>query len=129
MNYLLPGFESINRIESILSLTRISSPEVIAALKLHYTTSLPAERCTARHKVELSNFVRNQKKLEKTAAVIESVKAIDWQKQMAKLSAAESRISELEDLVIRAADYLNASGINESLEAEMYKIIHRESAL
>jgi hypothetical protein len=129
MNYLLPGFESINRIESILSLTRISSPEVIAALKLHYTTSLPAERCTARHKVKLSNFVRNQKKLEKTAAVIESVKAIDWEKHQAKLTAAEDRVTELEALIERASNYLNAIGMNEELEAEMYKIIHRESAL
>lgn len=53
MNYLLPGFESKRRIELLLSLTRISSPYVIAALTLHYTSALPAERAAARHGIEV----------------------------------------------------------------------------
>lgn len=80
MNYLLPGFESKRRIELLLSLTRISSPEVIAALTLHYTSSLPAERAAARHGIEVSNFMRGQKKLEQIAATVEAIKAIDWAK-------------------------------------------------
>ncbi|QYK07600.1 hypothetical protein [Shewanella mangrovisoli] len=80
MNYLLPGFESKRRIELLLSLTRISSPDVIAALTLHYTSALPAERAAARHGIEVSNFVRGQKKLEQIAAKVEAIKAIDWAK-------------------------------------------------
>ncbi|AVV81927.1 hypothetical protein SPWS13_0041 [Shewanella putrefaciens] len=41
MNHLLPGFESKQRIELLLSLTRISSPEVIAALTLHTPAPCP----------------------------------------------------------------------------------------
>ena len=80
MNYLLPGFESKRRIELLLSLTRISSPDVIAALTLHYTSALPAERAAARHGIEVSNFMRGQKKLEQIAAKVEAIKAIDWAK-------------------------------------------------
>jgi hypothetical protein len=120
MNYLLPGFESTKRLTLILSLTRISSPDVISALTLHYTTSLPAERAAARHQIELSNLVRNQKKLEKVAATIESIKSIDWEKHQARLTAAENRVTELEALIERASSYLNAIGMNEELEAELY---------
>ncbi|QYX66358.1 hypothetical protein K2227_08580 [Shewanella putrefaciens] len=80
MNHLLPGFESQERVALLLSLTRISSPEVIAALTLHYTSALPAERAAARHGIELSNFMRGQKKLEQIAATVEAIKAIDWVK-------------------------------------------------
>ncbi|MCU7976445.1 hypothetical protein L5M43_14480 [Shewanella sp. SW36] len=80
MNHLLPGFESQERVALLLSLTRISSPEVIAALTLHYTSALPAERAAARHGIELSNFMRGQKKLEQIAATVEAIKAIDWAK-------------------------------------------------
>lgn len=80
MNYLLPGFESKRRIELLLSLTRISSPDVIAALTLHYTSALPAERAAARHGIEVSNFMHGQKKLEQIAATVEAIKAIDWAK-------------------------------------------------
>ncbi|MGL6124627.1 MAG: hypothetical protein ACRC1W_16890 [Shewanella sp.] len=96
MNHLLPGFESKQRVTLLLSLTRISSPEVIAALTLHYTSALPAERAAARHGIELSNFMRGQKKLEQIAATVEAIKAIDWEKHLAKFSAANARIVELE---------------------------------
>ncbi|MEM6230697.1 hypothetical protein [Shewanella scandinavica] len=85
MNHLLPGFESKQRVELLLSLTRISSPEVIAALTLHYTSALPAERAAARHGIELSNFMRGQKKLEQIAATVEAIKAIDWAKLQSPL--------------------------------------------
>ncbi|ABX50566.1 hypothetical protein ACRN94_19810 [Shewanella baltica] len=84
MNHLLPGFESQERVALLLSLTRISSPEVIAALTLHYTSALPAERAAARHGIELSNFMRGQKKLEQIAATVEAIKAIDWAKLQSK---------------------------------------------
>ncbi|WP_346345251.1 hypothetical protein [Shewanella sp. NKUCC06_TVS] len=52
----------------------------IGALTLHYTSALPAERAAARHGIELSNFMRGQKKLEQIAATVEAIKAIDWVK-------------------------------------------------
>lgn len=92
MYYLLPGFESKRRIELLLSLTRISSPDVIAALTLHYTSALPAERAAARHGIEVSNFMRGQKKLEQIAAKVEAIKAIDW----AKLQSAPLQSTSLQ---------------------------------
>lgn len=80
MNRLLPGFESAKRLDLLLSLTKISSPEVIAALKLHYTTALPTERAAARLGIESSNFNRGQKRLEEVAAIVEAIKEIDWDK-------------------------------------------------
>jgi hypothetical protein len=80
MKYLLPGFEAKKRLELLLSLTRIRSKDVIAALMDHYTTSLPAEQAAAEHNIALSNLVRNQKRLEAVAATVESIKVIDWAK-------------------------------------------------
>lgn len=96
MNRLLPGFESKQRIELLLSLTRITSPEVVAALTLHYSSALPAERAAARHHIALSNFMRGQTRLERVAATIESIKELDWEKHLAKLAAAKARIAQLE---------------------------------
>ncbi|MBU1477721.1 MAG: hypothetical protein KJ694_10145 [Gammaproteobacteria bacterium] len=97
MNDLLPGFESQERVALLLSLTRISSPEVIAALTLHYTSALPAERAAARHGIELSNFMRGQKKLEQIAATVEAIKAIDWAKlQLTHLQSSALLTSPLQ---------------------------------
>jgi hypothetical protein len=115
MNRLLPGFESKQRIELLLSLTRINSPAVVAALTLHYSSALPAERAAARHHIALSNFMRGQIRLERVAATIESIKELDWEKHLAKLAAANARIVELE---IQLASYqLTDSGVQQEQPA------------
>ena len=96
MLYLLAGSEPEPKLDLLLSLTRITSEPTIAALKLHYTTDLDPERCAARHFIELSNFNRAQNTLNTTMGVVEAIKEIDWEKHLAKLAAANARITQLE---------------------------------
>jgi len=99
MNLLIPGFESPKRIELMLSLTKISSENLINALMLHYTVTYLESapwRAAIRHDVQLSNFVRGQERLEEVAAIVEKIKELDWEKHLAKLSTATARIAELE---------------------------------
>ncbi|WP_259474710.1 hypothetical protein [Shewanella xiamenensis] len=119
MLYLLAGSEPERKIDLLLSLTRITSEPTIAALKLHYTTGLDAERCAARHRIELSNLMRAQTTLNSIMGVIEAIKELDWEKHLAKLAAANARIAELEQLVSSAANYLYAIGMNEELEQQL----------
>ncbi|MCT8866270.1 hypothetical protein K5M78_02515 [Shewanella xiamenensis] len=108
MLYLLAGSEPERKLDLLLSLTRITSEPTIAALKLHYTTGLAEERCAARHFIELSNLNRAQSTLNSTMGVIEAIKELDWEKHLDKLAAANARITELEQLVSSAANYLYA---------------------
>lgn len=119
MLYLLAGCEPETKLDLLLSLTRITSEPIIAALKLHYTTGLDAERCAARHFIELSNLNRAQSTLNSTMGVIEAIKELDWEKHLDKLAAANARITELEQLVSSAANYLYAIGMNEELEQHL----------
>ncbi|MFB2668888.1 hypothetical protein ACE02U_08875 [Shewanella xiamenensis] len=99
MLYLLAGSEPERKLDLLLSLTRITSEPTIAALKLHYTIGLAEERCAARHFIELSNLNRAQSTLNSTMGVVEAIKEIDWEKHLAKLSAANARIAELEKIL------------------------------
>ncbi|WP_240129201.1 hypothetical protein [Shewanella cutis] len=63
--------------------------------------------------------MRGQERLEEVAAIIESIKELDWEKHLAKLAAANARITELEQLVSRAANYLYEIGMNEELEQQL----------
>ncbi|WP_249553757.1 hypothetical protein [Shewanella sp. 10B] len=119
MLYLLAGCEPEPKLDLLLSLTRITSEPTIAALKLHYTTGLDAERCAARHRIELSNLMRAQTTLNSIMGVIEAIKELDWEKHLAKLATANTRITELEQLVSRAANYLYEIGMNEELEQQL----------
>ena len=119
MLYLLAGSEPERKLDLLLSLTRITSEPTIAALKLHYTTGLAEERCAARHFIELSNLNRAQSTINSTMGIVEAIKEIDWEKHLAKLAAANARITELEQLVSRAANYLYEIGMNEELEQQL----------
>ena len=119
MLYLLAGSEPDRKLDLLLSLTRITSEPTIAALKLHFTTGLDAERCAARHFIELSNLTRAQTTLNSTMGIVEAIKELDWEKHLAKLAAANARITELEQLVSRAANYLYEIGMNEELEQQL----------
>lgn len=122
MNLLIPGFESPERIKLMLSLTKISSENLINELMLHYTVTYLESapwRAAIRHNVQLSNFVRGQERLEEVAAIVEKIKELDWEKHLAKLATANARIAELEQLVSRAANYLYEIGMNEELEQQL----------
>lgn len=102
MAYLMAGFESPKRIELMLSLTKISSENLIKALMFHYTVTYLESapwRAAIKHDVQLSNFVRGQERLEEVAAIVEAIKEIDWEKHLDKLAAANARIAELEKIL------------------------------
>ncbi len=121
MNLLIAGFESPKRIELMLSLTKISSDNLIKALMLHYTVTYLESapwRAVIKHDVQLSNFVRGQERLEEVAATIEAIKEIDWEKHLAKLAAANARIAQLEtQLETQLASYQLTDSIHQISKA------------
>lgn len=63
--------------------------------------------------------MRAQTTLNSIMGVIEAIKELDWEKHLAKLAAANARITKLEQLVSRAANYLYEIGMNEELEQQL----------
>lgn len=88
MNYLLPGQEPLTPIQLLIDLTKMSSQPQIHALIQHDVNGLPAERAAARHRIELSNFVSAQPRLEAVASIVEQIKEIYWQKLNANIKRA-----------------------------------------
>lgn len=78
MNYLLPGGESEQRLELLLSLTGLRSKPVIAALREIYVNGLLPERAAARFGLKKTNLCRDQGKLEAVADTLEALKEIDY---------------------------------------------------
>jgi predicted transcriptional regulator len=77
MNVLLAGHESIERIELLLSLTRIDSKSQVKALKLHLNKGFTPELIASTYGVNKSNFSRVLSKLNATALIVERIKEID----------------------------------------------------
>ncbi|WP_394230164.1 hypothetical protein [Shewanella colwelliana] len=108
MNYLLPGNEPLERMNLIIGFTKMAAGPQIDALVEHYVNGLPAERAAVRFGIELSNFIRAQRRLEEVATNIERVKEIDWarfgyqsQKQAISCQLSDNNIwpAEVERLV------------------------------
>ncbi|GIU22100.1 hypothetical protein [Shewanella sp. MBTL60-007] len=79
MNYLLPGHESLERMQLLINeFTKMNSEPQKNALIEHYVNGLPVERAAARFGIEVSNLVRAQERLEQVASNIEKVKELDW---------------------------------------------------
>ena len=80
MRYLIQGGEDAERLELIISLTKITSENVQQALIDHFKkgSGLSAETAAAVNGVKLSNFMRSINRLEEVAATIERIKEIDW---------------------------------------------------
>jgi hypothetical protein len=80
MRYLIQGGEDADRLDLIISLTKITSENVQQALIDHFKkgSGLAAETAAALNGVQLSNFTRAATRLEEVAASVERIKEIDW---------------------------------------------------
>jgi len=78
MRYITQGGENPERFELLISLTRISSEDIKAALKDYLVTGLADATAAAVNGVPLSNFTRALKTLNDTAATVEKIKELDW---------------------------------------------------
>lgn len=78
MRYITQGSESQERYELLISLTRISSEDIKAALKDYLVTGLADATAASVNGVPLSNFTRALKTLNDTAATVEKIKELDW---------------------------------------------------
>lgn len=78
MRYITQGSESQERYELLISLTRISSEDIKAALKDYLVTGLADATAAAINGVQLSNFTRALKTVNDIAATVEQIKELDW---------------------------------------------------
>jgi hypothetical protein len=78
MRYITQGSESQERYELLISLTRISSEDIKAALKDYLVTGLADATAAAVNGIPLSNFTRALKTLNDTASTVEKIKELDW---------------------------------------------------
>lgn len=80
MKYLYAGSQSNERFELLLSLTRINSDEVVAALFDHLVKGASESSAAIMNGISMSNFNRAFKKLDTVAASVERIKEIDLRK-------------------------------------------------
>ncbi|NWO06912.1 MAG: hypothetical protein HLX50_14805 [Alteromonadaceae bacterium] len=80
MKYLFIGSQSEQRFELLLSLTRINSDDVVAALYDHVVKGASESSAAIMNGISMSNFNRAFKKLDTVAATVEQVKEIDLRK-------------------------------------------------
>jgi hypothetical protein len=80
MIYLIQGSESAERLQLLLRFTKISSPQIIAALKDHFVIGHQETRAAIRNGVKESNLTRAINTLEDVAHNAEMLKELDWVK-------------------------------------------------
>jgi len=80
MNYLLQGGESQERLDLLLSLTKISSEPIIGAITDYLVKGFSESESVAFNGATQSNFNRSMTVLNKTAETVEKIKEIDWSK-------------------------------------------------
>lgn len=76
--YLVPGAESLKRIESIFKLTKIRSEDIREAIIDHLVKGHAEKTAVALNGVDQSNFNRALARLNEAAEVIEEIKEDDW---------------------------------------------------
>ncbi|MCK7458465.1 adhesin biosynthesis transcription regulatory family protein [Idiomarina aminovorans] len=80
MKYLFIGSQSERRFELLLSLTRINSDDVVAALYDHLVKGATESSAAIINGISMSNFNRAFKKLNDVAEAVEHIKEIDFRK-------------------------------------------------
>ncbi len=81
MRYLLAGNESKARVEILISLTSISSEDLVKAIMMHLTTNEGArgiKGAAALCGIEQQNLNRAMVKLNEVAGKVEAIKELDW---------------------------------------------------
>ncbi len=79
MKMLVRGLESAERVNLLLSLTRIESEQIIKALHDYLVNGRTDTGAAAINMIEQSNFNRALSKLNKVASTVEKIKEIDWE--------------------------------------------------
>jgi predicted DNA-binding protein (UPF0251 family) len=77
MKYLYAKSQSVERFNLLLSLTKISSDDVINALYDHLVNGAGESNAATMNGVSQSNFQRAFNKLNKVAEAVENIKVID----------------------------------------------------
>jgi hypothetical protein len=80
MKYLIQGGESAERLQLLLKLTNIESPDIVAALQDHFVTGHQDTVAAVRNNVKKSNLSRAIARLEQVTFTVEQIKELDWQK-------------------------------------------------
>ena len=78
MKYLSQGSQTEDRLFWLLKLTRISSEDVIDALRDHLVVGLAESTAASVNGVKLSNMKRALDTLNAAAEAVEKIKEIDW---------------------------------------------------
>jgi len=78
MKYLLAGNESTERVELLISLTRIESEPLIKAINQHLVNGKPESSAAILNGIPQPNFNRAMVKLNKVAETVEAIKQLDW---------------------------------------------------
>ena len=79
MNYLIAGNESKQRVELLLSLTKITSDQVKDSITDHLCAGYSQRDAVILNGVTQSNFTRAMRTLNDVACIVEKIKALDWQ--------------------------------------------------
>tara|TARA_R110001583_G_scaffold92644_1_gene235311 strand:+ start:25 stop:288 length:264 start_codon:yes stop_codon:yes gene_type:complete len=80
MKYLIQGREPAERLQLLLQLTNIESPDIVATLNDHFVIGHQDTVAAIRNNVKKSNLSRAIARLEQVAFTVEQIKELDWQK-------------------------------------------------
>lgn len=78
MNYLLAGGESKERVQLLLSLTKINSESLQCAIEDHLVTGHSEKDAVLLNGVTQSNFNRAMSRINEVAGIVEKIKELDW---------------------------------------------------
>lgn len=81
MNYLFKGTQTPERLNLLLSLCKISSEDVKAALSDYLVRGIDKKSAALLNGVPAPNFSRAISQLNVKAEVVEQIKEIDWQRK------------------------------------------------
>lgn len=81
MNYLFKGTQTAERLNLLLSLCKISSADIKAALGDYLVRGIDKKSAALLNGVPAPNFSRALSQLNAKAEVVELIKEIDWQKR------------------------------------------------
>ncbi|MCG6443635.1 adhesin biosynthesis transcription regulatory family protein [Vibrio parahaemolyticus] len=75
---MIPGMETEQRVNLLISLTSIRSEPQKQALKQHFVEGLNFSACAALFEITESNFQRAIDRVQQVDSVVESIKELDW---------------------------------------------------
>ena len=78
MNYIVPGNESLERVEKLLELSGIRSEVLIKAIKRHMVNGDTIESASFMFDYDKDNLKRAVNKINKICGIVESIKEMDW---------------------------------------------------